>query len=135
MGGVVYGLSIVCNSMLYIVLMFVIGKIHVFSYVNPIVIAGSVGLLIFFKNIKIAISPIINFVSASSFAVFLLHTNPNIGKPIFQPLIIYIYESTNGFTTLFEIAIVLIMVYILAIILDQPRKLLWQKIQMRFFTH
>ena len=53
-----------------------------FSYVNPIVIIMSLYLLLYFSKIHIK-SKIINWLGASSFAVFLLHTNPNLCKPYF----------------------------------------------------
>ena len=45
------------------------------AYSDPIVVMSSVYLLLFFTKINIQ-SNVINFISASSFAVFLLHLNP-----------------------------------------------------------
>ena len=60
--------------------------------------------------------------------MYLLHTNPNIFSPFFKPTIKAITESSSGIITLIEIFAFLIALFIIAIVLDQPRKFLWRKL-------
>ena len=121
-GGVIYMTTIVLNTV-----WFLMGHEGAYQYCNPLVILGSLGLLLFFNNLKINSNKIINWVAKSAFAVFLLHTNPNIGIPYFQKYVKILYNEHSGIDCLFMILILLILIYLLAIILDQPRKYLWNK--------
>ena len=99
-----------------------------FQYDQPLVIAASLSLVIYFSKFSFH-SRIINWVAASSFAVFLLHTNPNLCEQYFIPIVKTLYNSYNGITGLVAIFLFLITVYVVAIIVDQPRKLLWARIK------
>lgn len=125
-GGYIYIFSIVINSLMsYLLLRFGI-PINVWSYVNPVVIIGSLGLLGFFWKIDLGSSKWINWIAKSSFAVFLLHSNPNIGVPIFKVTILNLYAAYSGIECVAMIFVFLISVFAVAILLDQPRKWLWR---------
>ena len=127
-GGVFYIISVLLNILgFYLCVLWNI-PIKFLAYVNPLVIIGAVGLLLFFNGLKIKPSRAVNWVAKSAFAVFLLHTNPNIYRTIFQPFIKNIYDSYSGVECLSVIFTALLSIYIIAILLDQPRKLLWKKI-------
>lgn len=102
--------------------------IPVFSYVNPMVIGGALGLLLFFNKLKINTNKIINFIAKSVFAVFLIHTFPLLLVPVYQKYILMIYNSYYGIGCLLYLCLFLVLIYVIAIILDQPRKILWHKI-------
>lgn len=74
--GVIYLLSALCCAVTYYIFAKREISLQVFNYINPFVVIGSAALLILFSSVKIKHSKIINFISASSFAVYLLHTNP-----------------------------------------------------------
>ena len=102
-----------------------LGKMY--SYISPLVIMESLALFLLFTKFEFK-SKIVNFVAASTFAVFLLHSNPNIGKPYFAPLINYAYRSYDGIICISVIFALLTLIFILAITIDQIRIWLWNRI-------
>ncbi len=101
--------------------------IDFFAYSNPLVIAESVGLMLIFTKLKIRPNRIINWISASSFAVYIIHIHPVVFS-LYKEIISRVYENTNSIMTLLCIALFLIGVFAVAIIFDQPRKVLWNLI-------
>lgn len=133
-GGVIYIISVVANTLLYFLqVKRIIPMPNIYSYINPLVILGALGLLMFFSRLNIPTNKVINWTAKSAFAVFLLHTNPGIGRPIFVPFMQYIYESYSGPLCLLAEFVALSGIFILAIILDQPRKYLWGKIYRSYY--
>lgn len=94
------------------------GKMY--SYANPLVIIESLALFLLFTRFEFK-SKVVNFIAASTFAVFLLHTNPNIGKPYFVPLINRVYQMYDGIACLSVLFAILVAIFILAIAIDQIR--------------
>lgn len=101
-----------------------------FSYVNPLVIMSAVMLLLLFKGLEIK-SKFINWCASSSFAIFLLHTNPNICEPYYTPMVRRIYSTYNGVECILAIFVLIIFVVVSAILIDQFRKLIWDKLIIR----
>ena len=135
-GGVVYLISVLVNVLLYYVLMKMdVQRIHTTGYVNPLVIIGAAGLIMWASQLRIKQSRLINFIAASSFAVFLLHVNPNFCDMIYRPLMISLYEGFDGVACLVVEFIVLVLIFALAVLLDQPRKLLWNYLWRRLDTN
>ena len=100
----------------------------IFRYDSPLVIAASLSLLFYFSKLNIQ-SKVINWIGASSFAVFLLHTNPNLCEQYFVPIVQKIYQQNNGFLCILSISTFLILIYVVAILLDQIRKIIWYKLE------
>lgn len=101
------------------------GHSWVLSYISPTVIASALFLLLFFSKLRLQ-SKAVNFVAASSFAVFLLHTNPNICLQYFKPFAQSLYADYSGLTFLALTALFVLSVYVVAVLIDQPRKWLWR---------
>jgi len=104
-----------------------------FYYINPLVILGAVGLMTIFASLKVPHSKMINWIAASSFAVFLIHCNPNLGTPYFKPFIQHLYNRYDGIMCPAVIGAVLIFIFLLSIIMDQPRKWIWKAIANKYF--
>ena len=104
-----------------------------FSYVNPMVIISALSLLLFFNGLKIK-SKLVNWLAASSFAIFLLHTNPNLCESYFKKCVLWLYDGNDGATCLWLILTFLLAVGMSAILIDQIRKKLWRVIDERFFN-
>lgn len=98
----------------------------IFSYVNPLVILSALYLLLFFSKIELY-SSIVNWIGASSFAVFLLHTNPNLCLQYFVPLVKFIVSEYNGVLFVIILLSFLVIIFVVAILIDQLRIVLWQK--------
>lgn len=133
-GGHIYVFSVIANTILYFFLRKVGMGIDAYSYINPIVIIASLGLILHFSNLKVGHSKVINWIAKSSFGVFLIHSNPNISESIFKALMINVYESYNGIICVVVSFLVLSGVYVLGTLFDQPRKWLWELIFSRFIS-
>lgn len=106
--------------------------ISAYNYINPFVIIASVALLIYFSRLKIQ-NKAINWIAASSFAVFLLHSNPNINVNVFLKTCTEIFHCYDGTLCLAYMLLFLLVVYLVAILYDQLRIVLWRLLSKRLF--
>ena len=94
------------------------------AYCNPLIVISSLYLLLCFSKIRLQ-SKFVNKIAASTFAVYLLHSNPNVIDRYYTHTI----QILNGFNGgLLYIFCFLVFVYLLAILIDQIRVLCWNKI-------
>ena len=88
-------------------------------------------MILIFSKIQIQ-SKVINWIAASSFAVFLIHTNPNTLWH-FKNFFIDLYKSTGCFEYWLYTFVILMLIFVTAVVIDQIRiiawKYLWQKIE------
>ena len=103
----------------------VVPFMDLYAYLSPVVIIASVSLFLGFVNLKIRPNKTINWIAASSFAIFLFHSNPNGMRYVFKNTIATIYSSTDGILCLFTIGLFLLAISAVAIILDQIRIAIW----------
>ncbi|MCM1309669.1 MAG: acyltransferase family protein [Bacteroides sp.] len=91
------------------------------AYDAPLAITAAAGLLMFFSRLKIKPNKFINFVAASAFGVYLLHCSPFVISTVFMPLVKTAYYDYG------QVAIlgVLILIFAVAVIIDQFRKVIW----------
>lgn len=99
----------------------------VYSYINPLVIIGAIYFLLFFSKIEIKQNTLINWLAASSFAVYLLHGQFDI-RPFFTKYVQAIYDSYNGVIVIILIGFYLVLVYLLSVMIDQLRIFTWNKL-------
>lgn len=101
------------------------------SYISPYCIAFSMFMILIFSKIQIQ-SKVINWIAASSFAVFLIHTNPNTLWH-FKDFFIGLYKTTGCFEYWLYTFVILMLIFVTAVVIDQIRiiawKYLWQKIE------
>lgn len=131
-GGVLYVACTLGTVLLCVAYIGYGGLLDPISYASPFVVGGALGLLLFTVKMKIAYSKVINWIGASSFAVFLLHGAPTIGEPIYKPLMQYLFNDNNGLKCLLLMGAALLGIYFMAILLDQPRKWLWNLISSKY---
>lgn len=96
------------------------------SYISPAVIVASVALLLFFSKLSLS-SMFINWMGASTFAVFLIHANTNV-IPYFQDFIRSMHNGLGYFEYYVYIFLFLLVVFFASIFLDQIRIITWQYI-------
>ena len=96
----------------------------VYAYINPLIIIGALYFLLFFSKLNIKQNSIINWLAASSFSVYLLHSQIDT-RPFFNEHIQYLYEMHNGILVVGLIALYLIIVYIISVLIDQIRIITW----------
>lgn len=97
-----------------------------FWYSNPLVVLGSMTLLLYFSKLKID-SKLINLVAKSSFAVYLLHCNSNILIDHYAPFVKNLYKTYSGIEFLGYTFGFMVAVFVLAILIDQFRIFNWNK--------
>ena len=97
------------------------------SHVNPFTILASLYLLLCFSKLRIQ-SKIINRIAVSVFAVYLLHQNSFILNE-YRSLMARLYQEFDGLNYLLVISLTLLLVFILAILIDQVRIFLWKFIE------
>lgn len=129
LSSIVYFSSFLSTAILLTVLFVVFeGKRDiVFMYNNPLVIFSSYCFFMTFERMKIK-NKIVNLIASSSFAVFLLHTNPFVCKQYFVPFIQRLYSDYSGIECLGYIFIFLIVVFVFSVFIDQFRKFSFNKV-------
>lgn len=93
----------------------------VYQFSSPIIIFASLCLLLIFSKIKLRHNTFINWVAASSFAVFLIHCFPLFIRKIFWPIVEYYYINYSLFTFIGFSVIFALLLYISSILIDQIR--------------
>lgn len=130
-GGRIYVSSVIVNFLLFIILSRIGKSGETLSYVNPLVIIGAVGLFLWFRGLRIPYNRSINYISKSCFAVYLLHTSPAVWTSVFLSYCNTVYSQFNGIQALVVMGFSLIIIYVIAVVVDQPRKYLWNHITKR----
>lgn len=99
-----------------------------YAYSNPLNILGALYLLLFFSKIKMPYIKLVNWLGASSFAVYLFHGEGTIRNQFFTPQIQYIYDSYSSIGCIALIFLFLCIIYLISVLIDQLRILSWKKI-------
>lgn len=127
-GLAIYTASVILNCAVFYISLRTPHIRGVYAYANPLVIAGATGLLLWFSQLNIPINRTINFIGRSCFAVFLLHSNPNIGEPVYKRFIVETYNSFSGIYAGGGMLLIIITFFTTAIVIDQIRLFLWNKL-------
>lgn len=96
----------------------------IYAYVNPLTIIGSLSLLLCFSKIHIKNNRLINWLGTSSFAVYLVHTQPKL-RELFTYMVNYIYINSESIRCAIYIFLFLIFVYVISVLIDQIRIFFW----------
>lgn len=99
----------------------------VYSYISPLCIGASAALLMWAARLKTGCRPAVNAVAASCFAIYLLHTDPLILGPRFVKIEQTLASMWSGPTLIGVSAAYIIVVAAVAIFLDIPRRIIWNK--------
>lgn len=92
-------------------------------YDTPTTIMASLALLLFFSKLDIR-SRFVNWVASSCFAVYLLHTHYLLlGK--YADIVRHLYDTYYGVKTLIMIGAFIVLTFMISIIIDQIRKVMW----------
>lgn len=126
-GGKIFFICWITNSILSTVVIRYNLPLPIKSYDNPFIIIGALGLIFYFGNLKVATSKVINYIAKSTFAVYLFHIYPDI-LDRFTEICKSLYTDNSGVICLIKMTVLLLTVYIASIILDAPRRLLWNGI-------
>ncbi len=105
-------------------------KTDLYSYINPLVLVGSVCLMLFCSKLSFQ-SKGVNLVAASCLAVYLVHLNPLV-SPYFRVCVQTIHEEFHGMTLAGMIFVLIVGIYAASVLMDQLRIRLWLKLSSRF---
>lgn len=89
-------------------------------YVSPLVIAESLCLILFFSKLRLE-SKFVNWLGASCFAVYLMHTSPAICESLYQATVIRLYESLSLGAYYPILLVGLVAVFLVCVAIDQLR--------------
>ena len=90
-----------------------------FSYINPLTIAGAMSLVLLFARMDFS-SSFVNKIARSSFSVYLFHCGPVVWA-LFLAECGHIYHSYKGVGMLSRMIIFLLAVFVVAVGIDQIR--------------
>ena len=103
-----------------------------FMYNNPLVIIMSVYFCLFFTKLNFK-SRVVNFIAASSFAVFLIHTDTLVRGWCIRDFCRGIFFSHDMFYYTGAIVLLILAIFVVAVTVDQVRLIIWKFIQSRCF--
>lgn len=103
------------------------------SYVNPLIVAGSAGLLLAFARQSDWRSGFVNWVGRSCFAVYLLHTMSAVFQPLFIPGVRSLWSRYDGAAALLAIGGMLVGVFVTSVLVDQLRIFAWNRLKLILF--
>lgn len=92
-------------------------------YSSPLVILSALHLLLYFSKLNFS-SNFVNVVAASSFSVYLFHSDPNI-MAYYLKYARGIYNTYSSFSCFFMMVLVVLVFYVVATILDRLRIWSW----------
>lgn len=138
---IIFFCSVILNTIIFIVSIR-IGSVAIrditLEYINPLVIIGAASLFMAFYRMPQPKRNITNrlvlFFANSSFAVYLLHVGTPFALGFYGVLVKYIYNSYLGMLSFVAVVGFIVSVFLFAVIIDQPRKLIWSKVLMPIFN-
>lgn len=102
-----------------------------YIYTSPLVIIAALHFLLFFSKIHFA-SRLINWIAASCFGVYLLHSNSYLAKPYYDNIILAWFEEAERGAFVARSAVFVATVFVAAILIDKLRAYLWERITTLF---
>lgn len=103
-------------------------------YTNPFNILAALSLLLIVVRAKPRELSIINYIAVSTFAVYLCHMCNTWTATLCKQVSIDIYNQYCGLNYLLTIFLFIIIVFVVSILIDQPRKIIWKFILNRILT-
>lgn len=126
-GGIIAWLSI---SLAQAIIFFIEPRsiARIFGYSNPLLIVSALALVLQFNQFKIGTSKTINFIAASAFGVYLMHNNVFTIQQVWVPMMQYLNTACGWMA----VAGAIVATFFVAVVLDQPRKFMWNYIATKF---
>lgn len=98
-----------------------------YQYLNPLVVLSSAGLIMWTEKFKINYNNKINFISKSVFAIYLFHVCPLMPE-FYLDISRILFKEFYGVEYFILISVLIIVTFTIGILLDQPRKWIWNNI-------
>lgn len=123
--GIYWGMVLGITAMSFVLQWYDLPTGNLYYYSSPMVIVAAVYFLLFFTKIRLQ-SRVVNWIAGSSFAVYLLHSNPYLASPYYDDIILHWFESCSRGGFLIRTVPFILTVYILAICIDKIRIVLFR---------
>ena len=104
--------------------------IRFFTHTTPLIIVSAVFFFLFFSKLSFT-SKAVNYIAQSVFAVYLLHCNGHI-LPLFKKTCLSLYLGNEAAPYAWKICAFILAVFFSAVIIDQVRKFIWEKVEKYF---
>lgn len=95
-----------------------------YLYTSPFVIISALHFLLFFSKISFN-SEVVNWISISCFAIYLLHSNSLLADPCYDNIIYTWFSEMSRISFLLHVGVFIMIVFILSILMDKLRIILW----------
>ena len=105
----------------------------IYKFSSLFTISLAVLIVLFFYHVRLK-SKIVNWIAASSFAVFLVHCFPYFNSEIYHTFIKYFYLHYDGMLFAGLTALFIIAIYAGSILIDQLRIALWKVVSKKFLA-
>ena len=96
------------------------------SYASPFVIGASVSLLLMFSKLHFE-SRVVNWLSASAFAIYLVHQAPG-AMQLYYQLFDRAYDTINGWLFIPFVLVVTVIIALASILFDKVRIVAWNAV-------
>lgn len=97
---------------------------RLYAYSSPIVIVSSLYFFLFFSKLSLK-SRIINWISISSFAAFLVHGDYQVFGPFYKDFIERWFHSASTINFIINTGLLITILFIIAILIDKIRIVVW----------
>lgn len=104
-----------------------------FLYSSPLVILSSIYFFLFFTKLSFQNS-LINWISVSSFAVYLVHCSPSIFHPYYIDVISHWFEVCTSVEFIVYVSGFIIAVFVFSILFDKIRIAVWKLLSIPFLS-
>lgn len=135
----VFIFSTLLNALLFIVavrLNIIVMRDILFNYINPLVVVSAAAfLLLFTPPVSLhntMCQRVMLWCASSCFAAYLIHAGTEITLTYYVEGARWIYEKSGNLSLLTEL-LYIVIVFMFAVIIDQPRKLVWRKLLLPIF--
>lgn len=103
-------------------------SVTAFAYNSPFVVSSSAAMFCMFAAMKFK-STVVNYIARSSFAVYLIHKQPQVWGGVLKPLMLKVWTTTGlGGYTCAMLGMCAVM-FAIAMATDAARRRLWLKLQ------
>jgi surface polysaccharide O-acyltransferase-like enzyme len=106
--------------------------LYIWAYNSPTTIVAALFLLLAFSKIRLQ-NKFINWCGMSCFAVYLMHTSPNILWH-FKDLFVMLHNSMSVFEYWVSAFLILVMIFFISIFIDKMRIICWEYCWNRYLS-
>lgn len=98
-----------------------------YAYCSPVLIANAVLFFTIFEKMKFQ-NHLVNYISSSMFAVYLIHSEPTVLNKIIIPILGFLYDTSSSFGFyVIELVIYSLLIMLVSICVDKALGVVWRR--------